>query len=834
MERQPVSHLRRVAMCILGLASCAVTAHAADVEIRVAADQPGHAVSPRLVGVFFEDINFGGDGGLNAELVKNGAFEFPRALMGWREVRDEGRGRLTVASEAPYHAANANFMHIENGAGGLYGAANEGFRGIGVKQGEPYRFTAQARSVAGRTAAVLVRIASADGEILAEAAFAVEGSAWREIAAELTPAATDAAAKLEILLAEPGQVDLDLVSLCPVHTWQDRPHGLRVDLVQKLADLKPAFFRFPGGCIVEGSQLKYRYQWKTTIGDRADRRLIVNRWNTEFAHRLTPDYFQSFGVGFFEYFQLSEDLGAEPLPILNCGMACQFNSKELVALDELQPYIQDALDLIEFANGTVDSPWGARRAAMGHPAPFGMKLLGVGNEQWGEQYLDRYERFAEAIKAKYPEIELVSGAGPFPVGPDFDFAWSRLRPLHADIVDEHCYACPEWFQREATRFDAYPRGGPAVFMGEYAAQSVDICSPDNRNSLRCALGEAAFLTGIERNSDVVTMSSYAPLFGHEDAWQWRPNLIWFDNLQSYATPNYYVQQLFSRHRGDVVLPVEIDDPRPRRPAGGRIGVGVSDATAEFKDLQVTQGDETVWTGDELAGAEALDSFRGRWEFESGEIVQTAPGVTARALFGNYDWRDATLSMKVRKTAGPGGLAIIFRGSPGGSFLQWNLGAAGNRRHALQAFLARHSTENPEVAATDGSLEEGRWYEVRIELNGPRVRCYLDGELIHDAEIAPLQLPWLYAVAGLDEQHEAILKVVHGGDQPVAAAIDLGDVTVANADATVVQLAGNPEAINTIAEPANVAPQTSVLKVPAPKFTYEFAPHSLTILRVPLQ
>ncbi|MFO1502176.1 MAG: alpha-L-arabinofuranosidase C-terminal domain-containing protein, partial [Verrucomicrobiota bacterium] len=354
-----------------------------------------------------------------------------------------------------------------------------------------------------------------------------------------------------------GNLDLDVVSLFPERTWKGRPNGLRADLVQMLADLKPGFMRFPGGCIVEGRVLETRYQWKTTGGKPEDRQLIVNRWNDEFKHRPAPDYFQSFGLGFFEFFQMCEDIGAQPLPILNCGMACQFNSGQLAPLDALQPYIQDALDLIEFANGAPDTPWGRVRAQMGHRRPFGMKLLGVGNEQWGPQYIERYTRFAQALKAAHPEIQLISSAGPGPADDKFEFAWPKLRELQADIVDEHCYARPDWFLDNSTRYDRYDRHGPKVFMGEYAAQSVKTVSPDNHNNWECALGEAAYMIGLERNADVVVMSSYAPLFGHVDAWQWTPNLIWFDNLRAYGTPNYYVQQLFARNRGDILLPVRM-------------------------------------------------------------------------------------------------------------------------------------------------------------------------------------------------------------------------------------------------------------------------------------
>jgi alpha-N-arabinofuranosidase len=363
--------------------------------------------------------------------------------------------------------------------------------------------------------------------------------------------------------------------------------------------------RVPGGCIVEGSVLARRYQWKNTLGPVENRPLLINRWNYEFLHRPTPDYFQSFGLGFFEFFLLCEDIGAQPLPIVNCGMACQFNSAELCPIDALGPYIQDALDLIEFANGPTTSVWGAVRAAMGHPAPFGLRLLGVGNEQWGLEYFARYEKFAQAIKARYPEVSLVSAAGPAPDDPRFHLAWSHLRALHADIVDEHAYALPDWFYANAHRYDHYDRNGPKVFMGEYAAQSVGVVSVKNRNTLDCALAEAAYLTGLERNADVVRMASYAPLFANTEAWQWTPDLIWVDSLRVLRTPSYYVQQLYARNRGDRVLPTAQDGPA----ATGRSGVFASatldEAAREVILKLVNPGGDAVVRRVELAGAHGV-------------------------------------------------------------------------------------------------------------------------------------------------------------------------------------------------------------------------------------
>ena len=511
-------------------------------------------------GIFFEDINLAGDGGVYAELVKNRSFEFAVPLMGWREIRkDEGRGSFQILDQKPLSTSNPHYLRIEPAAGSGFSLSNEGFRGISVEPSASYAFSAYARSRGTGPMNLKVELIGAGDRSLATQTITGFGSTWKKYSATLRVQSGDAKARLQLTVDGLGSLDLDVVSVFPETTWQKRPGGLRSDLVQLLADLKPGFFRFPGGCIVEGQVLERRYQWKKTIGDPSERTTLINRWNEEFKHRPTPDYFQSFGLGFFEYFQLCEDIGAEPLPILNCGMACQFNSGERVPVDELGPYIKDMLDLIEFANGPVTSVWGKRRADLGHPKPFGMKMLGIGNEQWGPQYLERYERIAKELEARYPDIRLVSSAGPNPNGAEFDLAWKRLRELNADIVDEHYYRPPSWFLENAHRYDGYDRRGPKVFAGEYAAQSARTGSPDNRNNLQCALAEAAFMTGLERNADVVVMASYAPLFAHVDGWQWTPNLIWFDNLRSYGTPNYYVQQLFGANRGDVVLPVKLED-----------------------------------------------------------------------------------------------------------------------------------------------------------------------------------------------------------------------------------------------------------------------------------
>jgi alpha-N-arabinofuranosidase len=414
--------------------------HAQSNTISVEVNRPGAAISPTLFGLFFEDINFGADGGLYPERVKNRSFEFPDPMMGWRRLaRNDAKGTLQIYDlGSSLSLPNSHYLRIKaETSGNGFGVTNEGFRGIGVQKDSEYTFTVRARRIDGTGTGLLVELEDGDGRKLGSARIAELTPTWRRHSVTIRASEMSAKARLNLFVEGADAVDIDLISLFPKETWKNRPNGLRADLVRLLSDLKPGFLRFPGGCIVEGRHLETRYQWKTTIGDINDRRLIVNRWNTEFRHRPTPDYYQSFGLGYYEYFLLSEDIGAEPLPILNCGMACQFNSSELVPLDDLDHYIQDALDLIEFANGAATSTWGRKRAAMGHPAPFNLKMIGIGNEQWGPQYVDRYERFAKAIKAKYPKINLISSAGPAPNDERFHYLWGKLRELKADIVDEH-------------------------------------------------------------------------------------------------------------------------------------------------------------------------------------------------------------------------------------------------------------------------------------------------------------------------------------------------------------------------------------------------------------
>jgi alpha-L-arabinofuranosidase len=538
-------------------------------------------IEPTMYGIFFEDINMAADGGVYAELVKNRSFEFGTPLEGWtahkkdtvaHSIRDldkyEALNNILVLNRGPESLDNPRYLRITvPGDDKLFGISNEGFRGMGIKEGETYSFSLLAHRDEQSTVKLNIELHGENGSIIGKAELPPVGTEWKRYAVKFKATATANKAQLYIWLAGKGAIDMDMISLFPEHTWKNRRGGLRADLVQKLADLKPGFLRFPGGCIVEGRDLANRYQWKKSIGDIDNRKTIISRWNQEIKGRFMPDYYQSFGLGFMEYFLTAEDIGAAPLPILNCGMACEFNTGEVVPLDQLDPYIQDALDLVEFANGGPDTKWGKLRADLGHPKPFNLKMIGVGNEQWGPQYIERWKLFTKALKDKHPDIKLVSSLGPSPNGKEFDLLNKTFRSLNADILDEHSYQSPKWFLDNANRYDNYDRKGPKIFAGEYAAINLFVTSPDNKNNWECALAEAAYMTGLERNADVVNMASYAPLFAHVDAWQWKPDLIWFDNLRSYGSANYYVQQLFSINKGTDVIPL-LADGQPVEGKGG--------------------------------------------------------------------------------------------------------------------------------------------------------------------------------------------------------------------------------------------------------------------------
>lgn len=547
---------KRLLSCIIA-ASSLLGAYAQPHTFDVNTKKVGAAVQPTMYGIFFEDINYAADGGLYGELVKNRSFEFPDALMGWKAF-----GKFEVKNDGPFercpHYVVLNYSGHNDTATGLQ---NEGYFGIGIEKDEEYRFTVWAKTVSGDAnveVSLVDESTMEEHQEFATAELKVSGNEWKKYELILKSPKTVQKANLRLLLKDKNGVALEHVSLFPKHTFKDRENGMRRDLAQALYDLHPGVFRFPGGCIVEGSSLDQRYQWKNSIGPVENRPLNGNRWLSTFNYRLFPDYYQSYGLGFYEYFLLSEDIGAEPLPVLNVGMACQFQNPNdpsaHVAVKDLQPYIQDCLDLIEFANGDVNTTWGKKRAEMGHPAPFNLKFLAVGNEQWDDLYYERLRPFVKAIKAKYPNIKLIGTSGPDSEGEMFEKGWKAMKELKADLVDEHFYRDEHWFLSHGLRYEGYDRKGPKVFAGEYACHGKG----KKWNHFETSLYEAAFMTDLERNADVVDMATYAPLFAHVDGWQWRPDMIWYDNTRMFKSVSYYVQQMYACNKGTNVLPLTMN------------------------------------------------------------------------------------------------------------------------------------------------------------------------------------------------------------------------------------------------------------------------------------
>ena len=568
-------------------------------EMVVNVSKPGAKIQNTMYGIFFEDINYAADGGLYAEMIKNRSFEFPQNLMGWIPF-----GKFQVMDQGGPFDRNPHYVRLSD-PGHVHkrtGIENEGFFGVAVKKDATYRFSLYARCPQGDSGVLQVQLV--DNDTMGEHQeftsddITVSGKEWKKYTLTITSRKTIDDAHLRIFLAAAkGQkitsIDIEHVSLFPTDTWKGRENGMRKDLAQALADLKPGVFRFPGGCIVEGTDLEQRYQWKNSVGPVENRPLNENRWENTFPYRLFPDYHQSYGLGFFEFFQLCEDFGCEALPVISCGLACQFQNdikdeKTVhVALDDLDPYIQDALDLIEFANGDVNTTWGKVRADMGHPAPFNLHYLGVGNEQWDYKdnpaFTSRLKKFLDVLKKKHPEIKYIGTTGPDSEGWKFDLLQPKMKELKADLYDEHFYRNEAWFMDKVNRhrYDSYDRKGPKIFAGEYACHGKG----KKWNHFNASLMEAAFMTGFERNADIVHMATYAPLFAHVKGWQWRPDMIWYDNLRMFKSCSYYVQQLYCHYKGTNVLPLKMN---------GRNVCGDEDQNGLFASAVVDKGNGQVY------------------------------------------------------------------------------------------------------------------------------------------------------------------------------------------------------------------------------------------------
>jgi alpha-L-arabinofuranosidase len=787
---------RNLGLSIVWAACAAIPLSArAAATITVEADKPGHRLSPTLWGIFFEDINHSTDGGIYPELVRNRSFEESERPDSWKLAdAGEAKSEIAIDSSRPLNPFNRHSLRVKvNGALVL---ENEGYWGMNVVKGDGYRFRTAARSADGFTGPLVIRVLSSARKELAKGEVARLTDDWKYYPLDLTAAESDSRARLQISMSGHGTCFLDMVSLMPKRPWKD--HGLRPDLAAMLDVMKPSFMRFPGGCWVEGDDMAHMNHWKDTIGNIDARTPLYNIWG----------YWATHGLGFHEYLQLSEDLGAAPLFCINAGMSHHEN----IPLDRMGPWVQDALDAIEYANGPANTLWGAARARNGHPAPFNLKYMEIGNENGGPAYHERWALFHQAIKDKYPEIQLVANV------------WNGYpATLAPDLIDEHYYDSAEFFIRQANRYDTYDRKGPKIFVGEYAVTKN--CGQGN---LRAAIGEAAFMTGIERNSGVVVMASYAPLFANLNHRKWNPDLINFDSAHVYGLPGYYVQQLFSEHRGDVVLPVAVESPPADgagdTPKSGRVGLGTWNTRAEFRDFKVTQGGKTLFTGDFTKGTPGWKLLGdGDWTAKDGVLRQNAEREFVRALAGDGAWSDYTCEVKARKLSGKEGFLILFRVNQDGDKCWWNLGGWGNTQHGIEM--------NEILMQRPGSIETGRWYDIRVQVQGSNIKCYLDGRLIHDFNYkSPASL---YASATRDSTTgDIILKVVNTSAEPLQTEVALRGAKDLAASATAFVLSSdNPADENSLAEPTKVAPKRMRLQMPGSTFARSFPGNSFTVLRI---
>jgi alpha-L-arabinofuranosidase len=771
--------------------------------LTIQANQLGTSINSNLFGVFFEEINHAGDGGIYAEMVSNRNFEAPAFTTGWQPIATgSAAGTISVDSSIPMSANNlyAAKVTFSSGAGG-YGFANNGYWGMRFQAGQTYNLSFYARCSSGFSGAVYAALENASGSLIyAQGTVTNLTTNWQYFSMTLVPNGNDTAGRLALVISQPGSVWLDVISLFPQQTFDNRPNGMRPDLMNMLMNLQPSFMRFPGGSWVNGNSLTNMYAWKRTIGPLGDRRYQNNLWG----------YYVDHGQGYYEYLQMCEDLGVQPLFVINCGMDV-FSVGDAVPLAQMGPYVQDALDAIQYANGPTNSTWGALRAAAGHPAPFNLNYIEIGNENGGTAYNDRYALFYNAIVSNYPGIHVIADN------------WGGL-PVSApvQISDEHYYGPPAFFLDNANKYDSYSRSGPKVYVGEYA-----VTTGGGHGNLAGALAEAAFMTGMERNADIVSMASYAPLFANVNAENWNPNLIYFNNAQVYGTPSYYVQQMFSLNRGDVVLPATaaLTSTVTNAPFYGAIGLGSWNTQDSYSNVVVTQNGVVIYQSD-FTTTSGWQVQNGTWSVSGGAYHQTANTTGCTSTTGNANWSNYTITLQARKDGGSEGFLILFDWLDNNDWTWWNIGGWNNTQTAIEQTIGGTKfTVSPFVPQT---IQSGQWYNIKIVLTGPRIQCYLNSVLIHDVTEPSLLASASYANAS----GQIIVKAVNASSSPTATTFNLNGLASVSPQASLTQLtAANPLAENSLASPTNIHPVSSSISGTATNFIYTLPANSLSVIRL---
>ncbi|HZT22893.1 MAG TPA: alpha-L-arabinofuranosidase C-terminal domain-containing protein, partial [Verrucomicrobiae bacterium] len=718
---------------------------------------------------------------------------------------------MNVDPTMPLNTNIPNSLKLTMSSGsGSVGAGDAGYWGMSLQAGATYDLSFYVRATNNFSGVISARLESADGsKVYSQAGFVGVNTNWHKFSAALIPSETDTNARLVISISQPGTIWLGMVSLFPRATFNGRTNGLRADLANLLAALHPSFMRYPGGNFIESFNVTNAVRWKKTIGDIAQRPGHMNdSWG----------YWSTDGFGLEEYLQFCEDLGMEPLYAINAGLCLGYNgnTNNTVPMDQMGPWVQDALDLIEYCNGDTNTTWGVLRAANGHPAPFHLKYLEIGNENGGPLYDERYALFYDAIKSNYPDLHLIA--------PD----WGGIpasRPV--EIQDEHYYSSPQTFISYATKYDSYSRTGPKVFVGEYAVTS----GYGTYGNLAAALGEAAFMTGMERNSDIVLMTSYAPLFANVNGIQWHPDLIYFDNSRAFGTPSYYVQKMFSENRGDMVLPMVITNTQLSVGAGphGAIGVGSWNTAVQYTNLVVTSNGVVLYQSDFVhQGTNGWRVFNGTWSVNAGLYQQTALTTDCRSTTGDTNWANYTITLKARKISGAEGFLILFNWTDDNDWTWWNVGGWNNTLDGIEQMVGGTKTVLAQVPQT--AIATNVWYDIRIVLTGPRIQCYLNGALVQDFTY-PSGL--LASSTYSKSSGQIIVKAVNPYSQLLAATFNLAGVTSLAPTGTVVQLtSASPADENSFAAPTHVFPTTNSFSIVGTNFTLTLPANSLSILRLP--
>ena len=841
-------------MALALLLTSAASLAFADENVKLTADFSAAKteVSPNLFGIFYEDINYAADGGLYGEMIQNRSFEFRNSnkspTESWNNVNLKGKkfkSKLRAKKDSPLNENNPIYAHLEVSQKGD-GISNSGYSGLFLEEGKNYPGSVYLRSPDGKIKSVTIVVGEEEKQSKGIVGFfkrlfgknknvetiKIKGitNEWRKFTFNVKAKTTTQNGKLSIYADKNGELDIDFVSLFRADIYKNETNGLREDLALKLEELHPAFIRFPGGCIVHGLNLADRYQWKDTIGPVEERKENSNFWG----------YQQSYGLGFYEYFRFCEDINAEPLPVISCGMA---HSGEISPVSDYELYAQDALDLIEYATGPADSTWGKKRAEAGHPEPFKLHYLGIGNEDCGKDYFDRFKYIAERVKAKYPEIKTIISSGYTYNDINFHNTWNQVRKWESesqtenltDLIDEHYYNPYSWFLSNGSRYDNldfYPRGEgqPKVFIGEYASWD------DNRkNSLYAALTEAAYMTSIERNGDIIEISSYAPLFARDGKTQWVPDMIWFNETSVYATPDYYVQQLFMTHKSDRTVKSNITQPvsnKPREFIGGTTGLGTWATTAEFKDVKLTDRTHNSVLYDSNSVSEPFSAFRketGDWENSGNSIIQKNRGENIRAILDLEDKMQNvdkyTFEVNAKKTGGDEGFLIMF-GVKGKNLYWWNMGGWGNTQSVIEKGTATGRATLGEATAM--TLETNVWYNIRIEVDGESYKCYLDGKLIHSYTDVK-NFDEMFSHVGETNDGKVLVKIVNVSENSRTVDIALNNVGFLSDKGEAVTISGEQYDENSFSDPKKVSPKTKQFDGVSENFSYTVPPYSATVL-----